>query len=103
MSTQDKLFELAEEAVEIIKELMKRTEEKTQLANINYNECGDTIIFTLNNNKTIEYSLSELAYIFEDDLEKIINSERAQNIYNGFSSRNACEELCKRCSVVRRF
>ena len=44
-----------------------------------------------------------LGNIFEKDLEEIINSPKAQNIYNGFSNRNACEELCKRCSVVRKF
>lgn len=95
MSTQDKLFELAEEAVEIIKELMKRTEEKTQLANINYNECGDTIIFTLNNNKTIEYSLSELAYIFEDDLEglEIFSIERFKEFYLKLKRIQAQTEL----------
>ena len=44
-----------------------------------------------------------LGNIFEKDLEEIINSEKAQNIYNGFSNRTACEELCKRCSFVRKF
>jgi len=36
-------------------------------------------------------------------MEEIINSQKAQNIYNGFSNRIACEELCKRCSFVRKF
>lgn len=44
-----------------------------------------------------------LGNIFEKDLEEIINSPKALNIYNGFSNRNACEELCKRCSFVRKF
>lgn len=44
-----------------------------------------------------------LGNIFEKDMEEIINSQKAQNIYNGFSNRNACEELCKRCSFVRKF
>lgn len=44
-----------------------------------------------------------LGNIFEEDLADIINSEKAQNIYNGFSNRTACEELCKRCSFVRKF
>ena len=59
---------------------------------------GTVVPCCLDNNGTIN-----LGNIFEDDLEKIINSERAQNIYNGFSSRSACEELCKRCSFVRKF
>lgn len=44
-----------------------------------------------------------LGNIFEKDMEEIINSQKAQNIYNGFSNRTACEELCKRCSFVRKF
>ncbi len=59
---------------------------------------GTVVPCCLDNNGTIN-----LGNIFEKDLEEIINSERAQNIYNGFSNRNACEELCKRCSVVRKF
>ena len=64
MSTQEKLVELAEESVGIIKEVINRVEEESQIANVNYNKCGDTIIFTLKNDKTIE-----LGYIFKDDLE----------------------------------
>lgn len=59
---------------------------------------GTVVPCCLDNNGTIN-----LGNIFEKDLEEIINSERAQKIYNGFSNRNACEELCKRCSVVRKF
>ncbi len=44
-----------------------------------------------------------LGNIFEDNMEIILNSQKAQNIYNGFSNRTACEELCKRCSFVRKF
>ena len=83
MSTQDKLLELAEEAVEIIKELIKRTGEENKLINVNYNECGDTIIFTLKNNRTVEYSLSEIAYIFEDNLDglEIFSIKRFKDFY----------------------
>ena len=68
---------------------------KTQIAIL---VDGTVVPCCLDNNGTIN-----LGNIFEKDLEEIINSERAQNIYNGFSNRNACEELCKRCSVVRKF
>ncbi|MBQ8767560.1 MAG: SPASM domain-containing protein [Clostridia bacterium] len=44
-----------------------------------------------------------LGNLFEDNLGNIINSSKAQNIYNGFSNRTAQEELCKRCSFVRKF
>jgi radical SAM protein with 4Fe4S-binding SPASM domain len=59
---------------------------------------GTVVPCCLDNDGTIN-----LGNIFEQDLEDIINSPRAQNIYNGFSNRNACEELCKRCSFVRKF
>ncbi len=59
---------------------------------------GTVVPCCLDNNGEIN-----LGNIFKSDLEKIINSERAQKIYNGFSSRTACEELCKRCSFVRKF
>ena len=59
---------------------------------------GTVVPCCLDNNGEIN-----LGNIFQTDLEKIINSQKAQNIYNGFSNRNACEELCKRCSFVRKF
>ena len=44
-----------------------------------------------------------LGNLFEDDLETILNSERAQRIRDGFSRRTASEELCRRCGFARRF
>lgn len=43
-----------------------------------------------------------LGNLLEQDLDKILNSQRAQNIYNGFSSRKACESLCRRCGYARK-
>ncbi|MGG7145010.1 radical SAM/SPASM domain-containing protein [Clostridium nigeriense] len=43
-----------------------------------------------------------LGNIFKEDLEDIINSKRARNIYDGFSRRRAVEELCKRCGYAKR-
>lgn len=59
---------------------------------------GTVVPCCLDNNGKIS-----LGNIFEEDLEDILKSEKAQNIYNGFSNRTACEELCKRCSFVRKF
>ncbi len=59
---------------------------------------GTVVPCCLDNNGEIN-----LGNIFESDLEEIINSPKALNIYNGFSNRTACEELCKRCSFVRKF
>ena len=59
---------------------------------------GTVVPCCLDNNGEIK-----LGNIFEEDLETIINSQKAQNFYNGFSNRTACEELCKRCSFVRKF
>lgn len=39
-----------------------------------------------------------LGNIFDDELENIINCERAQNIINGFKNSVAVEELCKKCT-----
>lgn len=43
-----------------------------------------------------------LGNIFESSLEDILNSERARNMYDGFSRRFAVEELCKRCGYAKR-
>lgn len=45
----------------------------------------------------------KLGNIFSDDLSSIINSERALNIYNGFTNRKVIEELCKKCQYKKRF
>lgn len=44
-----------------------------------------------------------LGNIYEESLDRIIESERAKNLYDGFSRRNAVEELCKRCGYATRF
>lgn len=59
---------------------------------------GTVVPCCLDNNGEIK-----LGNIFEKNLEEIIYSQKAQNIYNGFTNRTACEELCKRCSFVRKF
>lgn len=59
---------------------------------------GTVVPCCLDNNGEIN-----LGNIFENDLETIINSDRAQNIFNGFSNRKACEELCKKCTFARKF
>lgn len=45
----------------------------------------------------------KLGNIFSSSLEDILNSNRAKNIYNGFSRRERVEELCKRCGYSTRF
>ena len=44
-----------------------------------------------------------LGNLFESDLESILSSERARNIYDGFTRRRACEELCRKCGYAKRF
>ena len=44
-----------------------------------------------------------LGNLFEQPLEAILASPRAQAIYNGFSAGKASEELCRRCGYIRRF
>lgn len=43
-----------------------------------------------------------LGNLLTQDMEQILNSDRAQAIYNGFSSRKACEPLCRRCGYARK-
>lgn len=59
---------------------------------------GTVVPCCLDNNGEIN-----LGNIFLQDLKEIINSKKAQDIYNGFSNRTACEDLCKTCSFVRKF
>lgn len=44
-----------------------------------------------------------LGNIFNQNLDEIINSKRAKDIYDGFSRRHAVEDLCKRCGYAKRF
>lgn len=59
---------------------------------------GTVVPCCLDNNGSIN-----LGNIFENDLEEIITSPRAQKIYNGFSGRVAVEPLCQKCSFARKF
>ena len=43
-----------------------------------------------------------LGNIFENDLENILNSERALKIIDGFEKNIIAEELCKRCGFLKR-
>ena len=44
-----------------------------------------------------------LGNLFEEDLDAILKKPRAQAIYNGFTKKNAAEELCRKCGYARRF
>ncbi len=44
-----------------------------------------------------------LGNIYETPLDKILASERAENIRKGFDGRHAVEELCRKCGYARRF
>ena len=44
-----------------------------------------------------------LGNLLEQSMEEILQSPRAQAIYDGFSRRTAAEELCRRCGYARRF
>ena len=43
-----------------------------------------------------------LGNIHAEPLEQIIGSQRALNIYNGFTNRKACEALCRRCGYAQK-
>ena len=44
-----------------------------------------------------------LGNVFEEELSKILSSERASAMVDGFSRRRASEELCRRCAYAQRF
>jgi radical SAM protein with 4Fe4S-binding SPASM domain len=44
-----------------------------------------------------------LGNIYETKLDKILSSNRAKNIYDGFSKRIAVEEMCRKCGFRTRF
>ena len=44
-----------------------------------------------------------LGNLFEQELGEIMSTERARNIFHGFSRRQALEPLCRRCGYARRF
>lgn len=44
-----------------------------------------------------------LGNIYDQNLEEILTSDRANNIFDGFSRRVAVEELCRRCGYATRF
>lgn len=44
-----------------------------------------------------------LGNIFNESLDKIINSKRATDLYDGFSRRCAVEELCQKCGYAKRY
>ena len=44
-----------------------------------------------------------LGNLLTQDMDEILNSPRAKAIYEGFSNREAAEELCRKCGYARRF
>ena len=44
-----------------------------------------------------------LGNLLTQDMAEILNSPRAKAIYEGFSNREAAEELCRKCGYARRF
>ena len=44
-----------------------------------------------------------LGNLFDEDMEAILAKPRAQAIYNGFTKKEAAEELCRKCGYARRF
>ena len=44
-----------------------------------------------------------LGNLFQDSLERILETPRAKAIYTGFGNRKAAEPLCRKCGYARRF
>jgi len=44
-----------------------------------------------------------LGNLFTQELQEILDSPKAQAIYDGFTNRKATQELCRKCGYARRF
>ena len=44
-----------------------------------------------------------LGNLFQTDMDAILSNPRAMSIYNGFTKKEAAEELCRKCGYARRF
>lgn len=44
-----------------------------------------------------------LGNLFDEDMDTILAKPRAQAIYQGFTKKEAAEELCRKCGYARRF
>lgn len=84
MNRQAKLVELAKKSEDLIKKVIGKEGNNDVLTNITSNEIGDTVIFTLKGGRTLEYSISEISYIFEDELEgfEIFSKKKYRDIYS---------------------
>lgn len=88
MSRQSKMVELAKKSEDLIKMVMGEEEKNNVLEGITSNEMGDTIIFTLQSGRKVEYSISEISYIFEDELDgfQIFSKRKYKEIYKELKS-----------------
>ena len=99
-----------EKQIKLGERVYLNTAEKFQWPDINHAEVHDDVfcyglrdqIGILVNGTVVPCCLDNegvisLGNIHEQSFRDIIISERAQNIYDGFSNRKAVEELCKKC------
>ena len=83
------------------------------LSNNYYNECGfcyglkNQIGILVDGTITIccldSFGVSNLGNIFNDNMEKIIDSQKVKNIIKGFNDRKVYLDICKHCSYKERF
>ena len=83
MSREAMLVELAKKAVEQAKIVIAAEVNDNVFTEVTSNKEGNTVIFTLTNGITVEYSISEISYIFEDELEgfEIFSKKKYRDIY----------------------
>ena len=46
---------------------------------------------------------NNLGNIFNDDMDNIINSNKYQDMLNGFKNKRLVSPLCQRCGYIKRF
>lgn len=81
MERAEKLRKLADEVVKLIKEFREEAcvLGENPLCDVLVNDSNDIVIFENGIKEPVEYSLSEIGYIFEDDIEGFDNCGKKFN------------------------
>lgn len=91
MNTNEKIKDYANEVVEIIKDMISDNElvKGGLVSNISCSEDGHTVVIQSILNNKVEYSLSEVSYIFTDYLDCF--GDINKSVYKTVLSAEECE------------
>ena len=97
MERAEKLRMLADEVVKLIKEFREEAcvLGENPLCDVFVNDSNDIVIFENGIKEPVEYSLSEIGYIFEDDIEGFNNCGKKFKDGLDLAMREATLEYCR--------